>query len=151
MGRESHDPVVLHSSIALLQERFRQLQKVKEMREERELSRMVLHPTKYISIPINRVQHDDDPTSRLFFFHPELILHHPLVSPHQQMSFSLWPNLQNKLQVGDHHSQYCEEAPGLISFWPTDQSCSSRSSPLHALFNEFEDSVSDDIDTSLHL
>ena len=35
MGRESHDRThVVHSSIALLQERFRQLQRVKEMREE---------------------------------------------------------------------------------------------------------------------
>ena len=39
MGRQGNDPTVMHSSIALLQERFRQLQRAKEMREERELLR----------------------------------------------------------------------------------------------------------------
>ncbi|KAL1320386.1 hypothetical protein HN51_065111 [Arachis hypogaea] len=47
MGRESHNnnnhsTVARHSSIALLQERFRQLQRVKEMRQERELRKLML-------------------------------------------------------------------------------------------------------------
>ncbi|RZR89647.1 hypothetical protein BHM03_00017377 [Ensete ventricosum] len=37
MGRHTNDPTVLNSSIALLQERFKQLQRVREMREERQL------------------------------------------------------------------------------------------------------------------
>nr|VVW60284.1 unnamed protein product [Nymphaea colorata] len=41
MGRHANDSAVLHSTIALLQERFRQLQRVKEMREEKELMRLV--------------------------------------------------------------------------------------------------------------
>ncbi|KAL7175303.1 hypothetical protein ACSBR2_028996 [Camellia fascicularis] len=41
MSRQSSDSLVNHSSIALLQERFKQLQRAKEMREERELSRQL--------------------------------------------------------------------------------------------------------------
>nr|GMD33608.1 uncharacterized protein LOC112028527 [Ipomoea batatas]GMD64168.1 uncharacterized protein LOC112028527 [Ipomoea batatas] len=37
MGRETRDPAALGSSIALLQERFRQLQRAREQREVREL------------------------------------------------------------------------------------------------------------------
>ena len=49
MGRDSHDPTSFHSSIALLQERFRQLQRVKEMREERELQKMLNEPKQFSS------------------------------------------------------------------------------------------------------
>ncbi|URE12146.1 hypothetical protein MUK42_22361 [Musa troglodytarum] len=42
MGREDTDPVGLNSSIALLQERFKQLQRVREMRQERQLHRSVV-------------------------------------------------------------------------------------------------------------
>ncbi|KAL9144865.1 hypothetical protein ABFS82_13G003400 [Erythranthe guttata] len=37
MGRQNKDHAVVGSSIALLQERFKQLQRLKEMREERQL------------------------------------------------------------------------------------------------------------------
>ncbi|KAK4437501.1 hypothetical protein Salat_0084000 [Sesamum alatum] len=37
MGRQNNDPRVVGSSIVLLQERFKQLQRLKEMREERQL------------------------------------------------------------------------------------------------------------------
>ncbi|KAK8650827.1 hypothetical protein V6N13_140450 [Hibiscus sabdariffa] len=41
MGRQGGDPTVVTSSIALLQERFRQLQKDREKREERELLKLL--------------------------------------------------------------------------------------------------------------
>ncbi|KAK8521683.1 hypothetical protein V6N12_066273 [Hibiscus sabdariffa] len=41
MGRQGGDPTVVSSSIALLQERFRQLQKDREKREERELLKLL--------------------------------------------------------------------------------------------------------------
>ncbi|URD97971.1 hypothetical protein MUK42_30500 [Musa troglodytarum] len=41
MGRQSNDATVRCSSIALLQERFRQLQRIKEMREEKRILRMI--------------------------------------------------------------------------------------------------------------
>ncbi|XVE78327.1 hypothetical protein DITRI_Ditri13aG0135800 [Diplodiscus trichospermus] len=40
MGRQGGDPTRVSSSIALLQERFRQLQKVRERREEKELLKL---------------------------------------------------------------------------------------------------------------
>ncbi|URE36889.1 hypothetical protein MUK42_16119 [Musa troglodytarum] len=40
MGRQNGDPFALHASIALLQERFKQLQRVKELREQRELQKV---------------------------------------------------------------------------------------------------------------
>uniref|UniRef100_A0A1D1Z2Y3 Polyprotein n=1 Tax=Anthurium amnicola TaxID=1678845 RepID=A0A1D1Z2Y3_9ARAE len=60
MGRESSgDP---HSSIALLQERFRQLQRVKEMREEREHHQ--------------RAAFSDRDQRPKWFLHPDLV-HYP--------------------------------------------------------------------------
>ncbi|CAL9053487.1 unnamed protein product [Musa banksii] len=41
MGRQSNDTTARCSSIALLQERFRQLQRIKEMREEKRILRMI--------------------------------------------------------------------------------------------------------------
>ncbi|KAJ6314515.1 hypothetical protein OIU78_018070 [Salix suchowensis] len=38
--RQSCDPAIIHSSIALLQERFRQLERAKEMRQQRELLKL---------------------------------------------------------------------------------------------------------------
>ncbi|XP_073103326.1 uncharacterized protein [Elaeis guineensis] len=102
MGRQNNDPIV-HSSIALLQERFRQLQRVKEMREERELIRVPAadgdrpSPGAYCEQP-------------KWFFHPDLIRpSQPLQAPPSQqldtqgnrtqfedleisLSMSLWPN-----------------------------------------------------------
>ncbi|KAL6313799.1 hypothetical protein AAG906_010218 [Vitis piasezkii] len=68
MGRQSSDPIVIHSSIALLQERFRQLQRAKELREERELLRLFsqspgVNPTEF-------------PEPSRSFFQSELILPH---------------------------------------------------------------------------
>ncbi|KAG5254676.1 metal ion binding protein [Salix suchowensis] len=40
MGRQSCDPAIIHSSIALLQERFRQLERAKEIRQQRELLKL---------------------------------------------------------------------------------------------------------------
>ncbi|CAH9076475.1 unnamed protein product [Cuscuta europaea] len=46
--RDEHTALLhRHSSIALLQERFRQLERAKEIRQERELSRSGLHPSSY--------------------------------------------------------------------------------------------------------
>ncbi|KAF3443285.1 hypothetical protein FNV43_RR12967 [Rhamnella rubrinervis] len=64
MGRQNGDSAMASSSIALLQERFRKLQKVKERREEKELLKLLsetervssstrhLDPTKLCSQPM---------------------------------------------------------------------------------------------------
>ncbi|KAB2075217.1 hypothetical protein ERO13_A07G190700v2 [Gossypium hirsutum] len=44
MGRQSGDPTMASSSIALLQERFRQLQKVRQKREAKELLKLFSEP-----------------------------------------------------------------------------------------------------------
>ncbi|KAE8125416.1 hypothetical protein FH972_020226 [Carpinus fangiana] len=65
MGRLSCDAPVMLSSIVLLQERFRQLQRAKEMREARELLRLLSEPER-----VKPAMHYDP--NRLFF-HSELI------------------------------------------------------------------------------
>jgi hypothetical protein len=127
-GEDQQDSTVIHSSIALLQERFRQLQRVKEMREERELMRK--HPNLHPPMP-------SEQPSRLFF-HSELII--PPRSP-PQASLSVSPPSQSRradYPVGD--------TPLFVNSWRhTDDHRSS--------VNEFNDSDSDHskVDTSLHL
>ncbi|GKV52041.1 hypothetical protein SLEP1_g58648 [Rubroshorea leprosula] len=65
-GDRQIDPTVVHPSIALLQERFRQLERAKEMRQEKELLRM-LPESRQINAAITYV------LSRSLF-HPELML-----------------------------------------------------------------------------
>ncbi|KAF8410841.1 hypothetical protein HHK36_003378 [Tetracentron sinense] len=125
MGRQSNDPIVTHSSIALLQERFRQLQKVKEMREGRELLRLYSESDGVCPT----IRHEP---SRLFF-HPELILP-PRLTLHS--SLSLRPNFQSK------HAEFrAIEAPPLTNLWLKDTAIMHKG-------NNFDDS---DVDTSLHL
>ncbi|XP_061339805.1 uncharacterized protein LOC133286407 [Gastrolobium bilobum] len=86
MGREIHDSTVIHSSIALLQERFRQLQRVKEMREERELLQMLSTEPKHLNSNPTKTY---EPTR--LFFHSESVI--PSRSP-PHISLSLWPASQ---------------------------------------------------------
>ncbi|CAL5410376.1 unnamed protein product [Camellia sinensis] len=121
MGRESSDQIVIHSSIALLQERFRQLQRVKEMRQGRDLVR---------TLP------DQNEPSKLFF--RSELLNPPPRSP-RQISLSLCPNSQIK------NNNFPDiETPDLMKSWLSDKSF-ARAPPI-----KFNDSNSD-VDTSLHL
>lgn len=125
MSRKEGDSPVSHSSIALLQERFRQLQRAKEIREERELLRQRTEFQRIGSTTCN------DP-SRLFF-HSELIV--PPRQPLQSSSTSLHHNLQRRQS-------------DLQSFEnPTSANSQYRETVMYRPSN-FEDS---DIDTSLHL
>ena len=127
MGREGNgnDPIALHSSIALLQERFRQLQRVKEMREERELLMKNLGDQGRFS-PAIHCQ-----SSRLSS-HPELSFPSP---PPPEVTLSLWPSMQ---QI-KHSSFQGDENPLL------------KRRELASL-NRFHEPDSDcDVDTSLHL
>ncbi|XVF28041.1 hypothetical protein REPUB_Repub14bG0161200 [Reevesia pubescens] len=136
MGRENrnHDPIVIQSSIALLQERFRQLQRMKEMREERELLRKVAKPNQC------NPSLAYDQSSGLLFFH---FLPPRSLPPRQVPDFSLWSGSQSKCNRFE-----CMEAPLFASLLPTTETPSS----LHVSLNKFEDSdIDDDVDTSLHL
>lgn len=122
--RQSCDAPGMQSSIALLQERFRQLQRAKEMREARELLRLLSE--------LERVKPATDFDPNRFFFHSELI-HSSITLP--QGSHNLQTNFQSKytdLQV--------TETPFLANLSST-ESVMDRTS-------NFDDS---DVDTSLHL
>lgn len=156
--RESHDATVIHSSIALLQERFRQLQRVKAMREEREILRMLalcdsepkhkqLLMMMNTSNPIPTVH--NKPGAERLFFHPD---HHDLIQPHGHgssesgISVSLWPALQSKHE--DYILYRSTETPLLINLWPSVTDTPS----LDTCSNKFQGSDCDsDVDTSLHL
>ncbi|EOY28933.1 hypothetical protein QUC31_013304 [Theobroma cacao] len=134
MGRESiNDPtIVFQSSIALLQERFRQLQRMKEMREERELLRKHAEPKQCNpTLPYE--------PSRLFFHFL------PPRSPPPQVPFSIWSGSQHRCSGTDSQST---EAPLFESLLPT---ASKIPDSMHVSQNKFDDSDCDDVDTSLHL
>jgi len=130
MRRKVHEPTAVRSSIVLLQERFRQLQKVKEMRKKRELLKMLTIEPKHF---------DANPTTRQFL-HPELMI--PSRSP-PHVSLSPWPTPQyNKSTIETPVSKNmasiaCTHAQSLQASWK----------------NVYDwDSGSDsDVDTSLHL
>ena len=125
MGRQSNDPTMVSSSIALLQERFRQLEKVKERREEKELLKLFAETERIM--PATHFE-----PSKLSF-QPEMI------TPHRstlQDSPSLGLNLQTK--QADFQAM---KMPTLPNLWPNGAAMASTS-------RSFENS---DVDTSLHL
>nr|DAD23614.1 TPA_asm: hypothetical protein HUJ06_025077 [Nelumbo nucifera] len=125
MGRQSSDPTIVHSSIALLQERFRQLQRVKEMREEKELLRLFTPESERVA--------PNMPHEARMLFHPDLILPH---SPPLQGSL---PNHLNS--QASHVDFQATETPLLNNPWPRDRAVMDTP-------KSFDDA---DVDTSLHL
>ncbi|KAE8704319.1 putative Heavy metal transport/detoxification superfamily protein [Hibiscus syriacus] len=91
MGGQSD--LAVHSSIALLQERFRRLQRAKEMRQEREVLRLLSEAER-----INPAAPHQVPQS---FFHSELILQ-PRPSP--QGSIYCQTSIHDQHQVIDTSS-----------------------------------------------
>ncbi|WMV53006.1 hypothetical protein MTR67_046391 [Solanum verrucosum] len=92
--------MVICSSIALLQERFKQLERVKEMRQEKELLKMLSHRPMHNNI--NRDHHH----------HYQPLKNNKLFSPQKhesssQLSLSLWPEI---------HSQSLDKSRTKIKF-----------------------------------
>ncbi|XP_020590755.1 uncharacterized protein LOC110031733 [Phalaenopsis equestris] len=75
MGKKNGEAAVHHSSIALLQERFRQLERVKELREEREQIRALADAGRSPSACYEQQQQQPPPATSKWFIHPDLI--HP--------------------------------------------------------------------------
>ena len=126
MGRQSGDATKVSSSIALLQERFRQLQKVKERREEKELMKMLSESER-----VSPKGHFDPSNFPL-----QSNLNLPHRPTHQDQSLSLGLDLQSK------QSDLCAlSSQPLTSLWPNTTATASSS-------KSFDNS---DIDTSLHL
>nr|XP_028943513.1 uncharacterized protein LOC103446803 isoform X1 [Malus domestica] len=169
--REIHDAkgTIHSSSIALLQKRFREMQRVKAMREERDRSRMLAEPKHNKQL----MMVDSNPTSmhyeqgraRLFFHHhhPD---HHHLALPHDDHRSSspsgrvcpfLWPLLMSKLEEDYYISRSINETPLLTNLLPsvTAENPNSLDSTTTSCSNQFEDSDCNsdvsDVDTSLHL
>lgn len=161
MGRDIRNDVdgtvVVRSSIALLQERFRELQRVKVMRQQKEaLRKLALSEPNY------------EPEAARLPFHPNADDHHVQLShghgsPSPSSVLSLWPTLQLQKRKRDEEEYYIHrrrrkiinESPLLINLWPkvTDTPSSSSSSVETCSSNKMETSEceSDDVDTSLHL
>ncbi|OIW16427.1 hypothetical protein TanjilG_19143 [Lupinus angustifolius] len=99
MGRQNNDPRSVNSSIALLQQRFRELEKVKERREGKQLVRLLSHDSSISSQ--NSLQHSKlmDPPHR----------------PSLNDSLSLGLNLTSK--KSDHNTMKLSPPPSLNS-WP---------------------------------
>lgn len=88
MATQSCEGSANHSSIALLQERFRQLQKAKEMREEKELMRL----------------HSESGTGRRSYEPPQVIYphsHRPPPQPHGSAIYQQQPKLQLQSMQAD--------------------------------------------------
>ena len=143
MGREGQDPTVLHhsSSIALLQERFRQLQRVKEMREERELLKL-LSETKQFFTSSNPVTTNHYEPAKLSY-KPEMVI--PAKSPPQppRVSLSLWP-------TSEEDKRTLEANPVSVSLCPKDYALSSLKTPWKN-FCDCDSESDSGVDTSLHL
>ncbi|KAI3815112.1 hypothetical protein L1987_14768 [Smallanthus sonchifolius] len=141
MGRQHNDPMAVggggggsgapSSSIAILQERFRQLQKMRERREEMELLKLVsgsetMSQTRYSNRPRN------------LLMHPEMIHHEP--------TMTTGSSFQDSLSLGlDLYGKRTEHQP-------------SKTPPFRDLLSM--DSVTvrtsrtrdkHDVDTTLHL
>ncbi|KAI6697612.1 hypothetical protein NL676_017731 [Syzygium grande] len=133
MGGESTDPspTVASSSIALLQERFRELQRVKQRREERELMRLSLEPDLAAA---------------------------PVANPDRQAKFHLQPTVSSSSSPQDYcslslglttHAKSDKASSGVaktnprMSLWPGNDGLA-----ISGTSRGFE---SPDVDTSLHL
>uniref|UniRef100_A0A7N0TY72 Uncharacterized protein n=1 Tax=Kalanchoe fedtschenkoi TaxID=63787 RepID=A0A7N0TY72_KALFE len=120
--RTGDDPTARSSSIALLQERFRQLQRAKEMREERELFRLLAE-----AVRVNPAAYYYDP------FLPSEV-HQP---PSHPAAIKLQPFLMYTQKDAEN-----KETPVLANLW-------SKDTVMHRMIIS-EDEHSD-VDTSLHL
>ncbi|KAJ7967813.1 Protein FAM50B like [Quillaja saponaria] len=141
MGRESQDPTVIHSSIYLLQERFKQLQRVKEMREERELLKLLTESKQF------NFNSSMNYEPKRLYFPPEMIITPPPKSSPPQVSLSLWPT--SPLKQENNYKGF-EPSLAIKSSCPTCQNHSVEVS--WKKMDDFCDSDSDSgVDTSLHL
>ncbi|CAI9756672.1 unnamed protein product [Fraxinus pennsylvanica] len=120
------------SSIALLQERFRQLEKMKEMRQEKALLRILSESERPYSPPIMHYEpeHKSCVSSEHMIFAPK---------PNCQLSLSLFPDTQIK----SPSFQGAEVPRGTISWLVDTPSVCSSSIKI--------DNSDSDVDTSLHL
>lgn len=138
MGRQHGNGGGSSSSIALLQERFRQLEKMRERREEMELLKL-FSETETIS------QTKRCELSGNMLLHPEMICHQPMTTT-TTTTTTTRTCFQDSLSLGlDLYGKKTEQqqskAPPYRDFWSMDSVTvsTSRAHDKH------------DVDTSLHL
>ena len=137
MGRQSGDATTkVTSSIALLQERFRQLQKVKERREEKELLRMLSESER--ASPSGHFDPSNSPFQSTNMAFPQ----NNRPTPSQDQSLSLGLDLQSK--QADHYATRATTTQHLTSSQSLWHSSTASASSSKSFDNP-------DIDTSLHL
>lgn len=135
MVMESSDQVVIHSSIALLQERFKRLRRVKEMRQRKEMLRKLWESENYSAENTHC-----KPSSRCFF---ETVLNPPPPKPPCQLvSLSLWPN--SEIKHTNFRGVDILKPETMMKSWPGEKPL------IRALPIRFKGSDSE-VDTSLHL
>ncbi|CAK9133365.1 unnamed protein product [Ilex paraguariensis] len=127
MGRQSSVKMPVGSSIALLQERFKQLQRVREQREERELRKFFPEPKRIAPVQ------QSEPAKLLFRFRHETI-------------FPASSTLQNSVSLGLNPCNQHAEFRAVKA---------SPSRNLRSIDKEIvsttRSSDNSDVDTSLHL
>ncbi|KAL3521835.1 hypothetical protein ACH5RR_014669 [Cinchona calisaya] len=137
------DQAALHSSITLLQERFKQLQKIREMRQERELLRLLsdIQERRTSSYSSSSIVHSYQPSASLFC-NSQVNIHQ---KPSSQLALSLWPDSHMKHDnFGglEYSAAQDNKSSGL---------CGTALGNASSVLNKFDDSSSSDVDTSLHL
>lgn len=139
MGRQNGDAAMVNSSIALLQERFRELQRIREKRQEKEI--LKLFASSESDQRVASTMHFDEPTCK-FTFQPDQTTLPNRPSTPQDSLLSLGLNSQSNNKHPDFRAM--KSTPS--SLWPnsTGNSSSSSSSSSRNLENS-------DVDTSLHL
>ncbi|KDP29909.1 hypothetical protein JCGZ_18478 [Jatropha curcas] len=133
MGRQNGEASVASSSIALLQERFRELQRIREKRQEKELLKRFSSSESETSTSISPSMHFDH-SSKLTFQPDHMILPNNRAPALQDSLLSLTLNSQS-----NHNHPNFRATP--TSLWPNNTATGSSS-------RSFENS---DVDTSLHL
>lgn len=146
MGREFSDQTAFHSSsIALLQERFRQLQRVKEMREEKEMFRFFPESDRCTNPPSRKYNTPQHKPFTLFNFQSELLL--PSSPNVAAQAISTSSQIKTCLSLWPDHSTHVAENVIKKSHCLNNKSWFSNTTPLFVV-NDYDES---DVDTSLHL
>ncbi|CAM8921417.1 unnamed protein product [Rhodiola kirilowii] len=140
MGATESDPVIIRSSIALLQERFKQLHREKRRREERELLRLFSDspPPASFNASQSTAHYNDYTNKRRRLFHTEFLLTDDKKPP--KVPLSLWPS----------SSINCQTA-----YWDAEAPVAKKKQTQDRLalcdLSSFMGSFETDVDTSLHL
>ncbi|KAK1395491.1 hypothetical protein POM88_014547 [Heracleum sosnowskyi] len=147
MGRQNSGQTAIHSSsIALLQERFRQLQRVKEMREEKEMFRFFPEESDGCTSPASRKYNtpQQKPCNLSFQSESSTNVAAQAISTCSQIKtcLSLWPD--RSTHVADHNvinKSHCLN--NINKSW-----FSNTTTPMFVV-DDYDNEC--DVDTSLHL